>query len=67
MVSNDIFDIKVDRLERPTRPLPSGSIRKTNALLLTILMFSLGLILAVICQSFCSWNLIVTHYRYNIL
>ena len=45
MVSNDIFDIKVDRLERPTRPLASGSIRKTNALLLTILMFSLGLIL----------------------
>jgi len=46
MVSNDIFDIKVDRLERPTRPLASGSIRKTNALLLTIVMFSLGLIIA---------------------
>jgi 4-hydroxybenzoate polyprenyltransferase len=46
MVSNDLFDIKVDRQERPTRPLASGSIRKTNALLLTILMFSLGLILA---------------------
>ncbi len=46
MVSNDIFDIKVDRQERPTRPLASGSIRKTNALLLIILMFSLGLILA---------------------
>ena len=46
MVSNDIFDIKVDRQERPTRPLASGSIRKTNALLLTILMFSLGLIIA---------------------
>jgi 4-hydroxybenzoate polyprenyltransferase len=46
MVSNDLFDIKVDRQERPTRPLASGSIRKTNALLLIILMFSLGLILA---------------------
>ena len=46
LVSNDLFDIKADRLERPTRPLPSGSIKKTNALLLTILMFSLGLILA---------------------
>jgi 4-hydroxybenzoate polyprenyltransferase len=46
MVSNDLFDIKVDRQERPTRPLASGSIRKTNALLLVILMFSLGLILA---------------------
>ncbi|MDN5845500.1 MAG: UbiA family prenyltransferase [Candidatus Nitrosocosmicus sp.] len=46
MVSNDLFDIKIDRLERPTRPLPSGKIKKTNALLITILMFSLGLILA---------------------
>ena len=31
LVSNDFFDIKADRLERPTRPLPSGSIKKTNA------------------------------------
>ncbi len=46
LVSNDLFDIKVDRLERPTRPLPSGKIKKTNALLLAILMFSLGVILA---------------------
>jgi 4-hydroxybenzoate polyprenyltransferase len=46
LVSNDLFDIKADRLERPTRPLPSGKIKKTNALLITILMFSLGIILA---------------------
>jgi 4-hydroxybenzoate polyprenyltransferase len=46
LVSNDLFDIKVDRLERPTRPLPSGKIEKTNALLIAVLMFSLGLILA---------------------
>jgi 4-hydroxybenzoate polyprenyltransferase len=45
-VSNDLFDIKVDRLERPNRPLPSGKIKKTNALLIAVLMFSLGLILA---------------------
>ena len=46
MVSNDLVDIKIDRLERPTRPLASGEIKKTNALLLTILMFSLGMFLA---------------------
>ncbi|TVP41678.1 UbiA family prenyltransferase [Candidatus Nitrosocosmicus arcticus] len=46
LVLNDLFDIKVDRLERPTRPLPSGRIKKTNALLITVIMFSLGLILA---------------------
>jgi len=46
LVSNDLFDIKVDRLERPTRPLPSGKIKKTNALFIAILMFSLGIISA---------------------
>src|SRR5688572_29299642 len=46
LLSNDLFDIKVDRLERPTRPLPSGKIKKTNALLIAILMFSLGIISA---------------------
>ncbi|MDQ3083649.1 MAG: UbiA family prenyltransferase [Thermoproteota archaeon] len=51
LVSNDLFDIKVDRLERPTRPLPSGRIKKTNALLITVIMFSLGLILAAFVNS----------------
>ena len=47
MVSNDIFDIKVDRLERPTRPLPSGRIKKTNALTYwSSSCLALGLILA---------------------
>lgn len=46
LVSNDLFDIKVDRIERPTRPLPSGKVKKTNALLIAVLMFILGLTLA---------------------
>ncbi len=46
LVSNDLFDIKMDRLERPTRPLPSGKIKKTNALIIAFLLFSFGLILA---------------------
>jgi 4-hydroxybenzoate polyprenyltransferase len=48
LVLNDLFDIKVDRLERPNRPLPSGRIKKGKAILITVLLFSLGLVLATI-------------------
>jgi 4-hydroxybenzoate polyprenyltransferase len=68
LVSNDLFDIKVDRLERPTRPLPSGKIKKTDALLIAVLMFSLGLILAALVNHISfgiSLLLIVSILSYN--
>lgn len=42
-VINDIFDIKADFVNRPTRPLVSGKISKTNAIVfyLTLLLSSL--------------------------
>ena len=48
LVLNDLFDIKVDRLERPNRPLPSGRIKKGKAILIIVLFFSIGLVLASI-------------------
>ncbi len=48
LVLNDLFDIKVDRLERPNRPLPSGRIKKGKAILVTVFLFSLGLVLAAL-------------------
>ncbi len=36
IVFNDYFDLATDRKERPSRPLPSGSVSKRNALLLAI-------------------------------
>ena len=36
MVLNDWFDIEVDRVERPERPLPSGRIPRSHALVLGI-------------------------------
>ncbi len=45
MIYNDWFDLAVDRVERPQRPLPSGAIRpRRAAVLATVLMISgLGL------------------------
>jgi 4-hydroxybenzoate polyprenyltransferase len=36
IVLNDYFDIEIDRKERPSRPLPSGSISKTNAKIIAL-------------------------------
>jgi len=51
LVLNDLFDIKVDRLERPNRPLPSGRIKKGKAILFTVLFFSIGLAFASLVNS----------------
>lgn len=47
MVLNDVFDIEVDRVERPQRPLPSGRIDLAWASKLGVAMLGLGVLLAV--------------------
>jgi hypothetical protein len=49
MVANDIFDLDVDRRERPERPLPSGLVSVRAALVATVALFAIGemLLLAV--------------------
>lgn len=42
MVLNDLFDLGVDRRERPERPLPSGRVSRTEALAVTVGLFSIG-------------------------
>jgi len=46
---NDIFDIKVDKINHPTRPLVSGQVRKSDAIGLVVLlsMLALGLSYAI--------------------
>ncbi len=48
MALNDIADYKVDKEERPDRPLPSGAISLSTAWMVTLGMFAL----ALICQWF---------------
>lgn len=45
MPLNDVIDAQADRVNRPTRPIPSGRIRVRHALLL-FLLFSAGALLA---------------------
>lgn len=46
IVFNDVFDAKLDQVERPERPIPSGRIKKSAAALLGAFAFVLGCYLA---------------------
>lgn len=46
LVLNDYFDLEVDRINAPERPLPSGRVTPREAVLLSILATILGLIAA---------------------
>ncbi len=43
MVLNDVLDARVDRAERPRRPIPSGRIARLHALAVAALMFVTGI------------------------
>lgn len=48
MVLNDYLDIKIDKKERPWRPLPSNKISKKNALIITFISFLYSLTISFI-------------------
>lgn len=46
VVLNDVFDAKLDSLERPERPIPSGIVSKANATALALSLYIMALIAA---------------------
>lgn len=46
VVFNDVFDAKLDRVERPERPIPSGVISRTEAIVLGAYLLVLGILAA---------------------
>ncbi len=48
MVSNDYFDVEVDRVNHPARPLPSGSVSMKEVVMLTVLLSFAGMTLAAL-------------------
>jgi len=47
MIINDIYDIEIDKINRPERPIPSGRISLKQAKILFILTYSIGIGLAI--------------------
>ena len=46
VILNDVFDLEIDKIERPERPIPSGLISKSSAATFGLLMLLLGVIMA---------------------
>ncbi|MFX1366015.1 MAG: geranylgeranylglycerol-phosphate geranylgeranyltransferase [Promethearchaeota archaeon] len=48
MVINDIYDIEIDKINRPERPIPSGAITMLEAKYLFAGLFILGILISII-------------------
>jgi geranylgeranylglycerol-phosphate geranylgeranyltransferase len=52
-VTNDIFDIKIDRRAKPFRPLPSGQLSICNAIFLSMMLVAAGIIISGFINNLC--------------
>jgi geranylgeranylglycerol-phosphate geranylgeranyltransferase len=50
---NDYFDIKIDSINRPERPIPSGRVKAKEALYFSYFLFTLGTLLAFSINPIC--------------
>jgi len=48
MVINDVYDVEIDKINRPERPIPRGSITLKQAKLLWVGMVGIGTLIAII-------------------
>ncbi|RAJ10758.1 4-hydroxybenzoate polyprenyltransferase [Chitinophaga skermanii] len=46
VVFNDVFDADLDSVERPERPIPSGIVSKTQAIILGVYLLTIGVLAA---------------------
>jgi len=68
IVFNDVFDAALDRVERPERPIPSGKVPKSGAVVLGIAAFALGCLLAFLVNKtafFLSLGIVLLCFLYN--
>jgi geranylgeranylglycerol-phosphate geranylgeranyltransferase len=52
---NDYFDLPIDRVNRPDRPLPSGAVTITGALLLAGILFIAGILISFYTNIYCAF------------
>jgi geranylgeranylglycerol-phosphate geranylgeranyltransferase len=50
---NDYFDVRIDSINRPDRPIPSGRIKLKEALYFSYILFALGTLLAFLINPIC--------------
>jgi 4-hydroxybenzoate polyprenyltransferase len=52
VVLNDVFDYKIDKIERPERPIPSGLIALKSAAIFGVLLLLIGIALAFLVHQY---------------
>ncbi|MCK9277064.1 MAG: geranylgeranylglycerol-phosphate geranylgeranyltransferase [Methanoculleus sp.] len=52
-VINDIYDVEIDRINRPDRPIPSGEISLSGAKMYTVALFAGGIAFATLTTALC--------------
>lgn len=52
-VINDVFDVEIDRINRPKRPIPAGEISLAGAKAYTAALFAGGLLVATLTTTLC--------------
>jgi geranylgeranylglycerol-phosphate geranylgeranyltransferase len=52
---NDYYDFKIDSINRPERPIPSGRVKLKEALYISYFLFALGTFLAFSIQQICGF------------
>jgi geranylgeranylglycerol-phosphate geranylgeranyltransferase len=50
---NDFFDVEIDHINRPDRPIPSGEVSKYHAGILALVLFACGILLSAFTNSLC--------------
>jgi len=68
LVLNDYFDLETDKINAPYRPIPSKLVSPNEALLLSVVLVSIGLILSYlisITALMCSVSLLLIGFLYN--
>ena len=53
MVINDYYDIEIDKINAPQRPLPSGRIKREDAFIFGLFLFTLGILLSAFLNIYC--------------
>lgn len=51
LIANDLFDLKEDCRDRPTRPLPGGQIKISTAIIVAILLALVGIVAAFLAST----------------
>ncbi len=68
IVFNDVFDLDIDKLERPERPLPAGKIKLKSAILFGVALNLFGILFSFLTNLLCggiSITIVLTALTYN--